>query len=206
MLNVGVDLSLAFYADERRHRLSERTRRLFPMVIAHLGAAARLRGTQTDRVVDAWLSPSGQMLDARGAAKEPAHRRLLTSAVQQSERARGSLRRTSPEEALKVWQGLVQAEWSLVDTVERDGKRFVLARRNRPDVPQKVSLTETERSVAYFTAAGHSQKYVGYELGISASTVAHHLRSALVKLGIRSRVELARIYGGGQADNAPIHG
>ena len=190
-------LVLAFCADSRHKRLPERTRRLFPMVIAHLAAAARLRGRQSAAGADAWLSPSGHVLDARGAAKEPAHRRLLTSAVQQSERARGPLRRTSPEEALKIWRGLVKAEWSLVDTVERDGKRFVLARKNRPDVPRQVALTDTERAVAYFAAAGHAQKYIAYELGISASTVAHHLQSALLKLGLRSRIDLARLYGGG---------
>jgi DNA-binding NarL/FixJ family response regulator len=60
----------------------------------------------------------------------------------------------------------------------------------------KPTLTDTERAVAYFAAAAHPNKYIAYELGLSESVVAHHLRAAMLKLGLRSRVELARVYRG----------
>jgi DNA-binding NarL/FixJ family response regulator len=36
---------------------------------------------------------------------------------------------------------------------------------------------------------------MAYALGLSTSTIALHLRSALVKLGVRTRAQLARLYG-----------
>jgi DNA-binding NarL/FixJ family response regulator len=94
-----------------------------------------------------------------------------------------------------LWRALIHAEWSLIDTVESDGKRVVVARRNRPATPRHRALTRMERVVAFYAAAGHSHKTMAYELGLTASTVSLHLRSALVKLGIGTRAELARLYG-----------
>lgn len=188
--------ALVFHRADDGPRLSALERRLFKMVIAHLGAAVRLRDAEGEEHVDAWLSPTGKVLDARAGAADKRARASLALAVAAVERARGALRRVSPSEALTLWRGLVQAEWSVVDTVERDGKRVVLARRNRPDVPARPELTADERVVAYFAAQGHASKAIAYELGLSPSAVALHLKTALTKLGVRSRAELARLYGG----------
>jgi DNA-binding CsgD family transcriptional regulator len=55
------------------------------------------------------------------------------------------------------------------------------------------SLTDTERAVAGLVAEGLNNKQVAARMYISPHTVAHHLRQAFRKLGIASRVELARI-------------
>lgn len=78
----------------------------------------------------------------------------------------------------------------------------MLARKNPPSVPQRPGLTGHERSVAFYAAAGHSHKLIGYELGLSPSSVALYLRRALTKLGVRSRAELARVYGHGMGGHA----
>ena len=103
------------------------------------------------------------------------------------------MRDTQPEHAVAQWETLVQGRWSLVDHFEKDGRRYLVARKNDPFVPgDKLSLRE--RQVVGFVALGHSNKLIGYELGISASTVATHLTSAAKKLGLGSRLELIRAF------------
>jgi DNA-binding CsgD family transcriptional regulator/tetratricopeptide (TPR) repeat protein len=55
------------------------------------------------------------------------------------------------------------------------------------------SLTATERTVACLVAEGLNNNQVAARMYISTHTVAHHLRQAFRRLGISSRVELARI-------------
>ena len=52
-------------------------------------------------------------------------------------------------------------------------------------------LTAAERRVAHLVADGHTDKSAAKALGISVNTVGTHLRSAYMKLGVRSRVQLA---------------
>jgi DNA-binding NarL/FixJ family response regulator len=55
------------------------------------------------------------------------------------------------------------------------------------------SLSESERRVADLVARGHSNKEIGEQLYMSHRTVGSHLYRIFPKLGLRSRVELARI-------------
>ena len=52
---------------------------------------------------------------------------------------------------------------------------------------------ERELEVAVHLSRGDSNKHVAYELDVSISTVAHHVRAILGKLGLGSRVELVRL-------------
>jgi DNA-binding CsgD family transcriptional regulator len=165
-------------------------------VSAHLISACRLRAhvssapTPGDADVEAVLDPGGRLHHAVAEAKWAQVRSSLATAVSRVERARGRLRRADPDEALRLWAGLVDGRWSLVDHCDSDGRRFVLARRNEPGVRDPKALAPRERDVVAYALQGHSNKYIGYLLGISASTVASHLESAMVKLGLRSRREL----------------
>jgi DNA-binding NarL/FixJ family response regulator len=55
------------------------------------------------------------------------------------------------------------------------------------------SLSESERRVADLVARGHSNKEIGEQLYMSHRTVGSHLYRIFPKLGLRSRVELARV-------------
>jgi DNA-binding CsgD family transcriptional regulator len=55
------------------------------------------------------------------------------------------------------------------------------------------SLSETERRVADLVARGHSNKEIAERLYMSHRTVGSHLYRIFPKLGLRSRVELARL-------------
>lgn len=56
-------------------------------------------------------------------------------------------------------------------------------------------LTDSERSVAELVGQGLSNREAGRRLFVSRHTVDYHLRRVFRKLGIKSRVELARVLG-----------
>ncbi len=58
--------------------------------------------------------------------------------------------------------------------------------------PSRGELTPVERRVAELVAAGKSNREVSTELFLSVRTVEGHLSHVYGKLGVRSRVELAR--------------
>jgi len=157
-------------------------------VAIHVAQAARLRRRLAASPAEAILSPNGHLDHAETSTPAPRLRQYLAHAVRLRERARGPLRHREPDQALELWRGLVQGRWSLVDQVDSDGRRFILARRNEPEVPGlRKSLTQREQQVIARAALGESNKLIGYQLGLSASTVAFHLSSASRKLGVKTR-------------------
>jgi DNA-binding CsgD family transcriptional regulator len=62
-------------------------------------------------------------------------------------------------------------------------------------------LTVSERSVAEHVANGLTNREAASQLFISTHTVDYHLRQIFRKLGLRSRVELARVVA--DADHRP---
>jgi DNA-binding CsgD family transcriptional regulator len=185
-------------------RLSPRLRRTLSHVGAHVAAGFRLHYApgaapgsleRTEpEAADAVLGPDGDLLHAAGPEATTA-RSALSRFVERRALARGRLRRESPAQAVELWKALLQGEWSVVDHVDTDGKRLLLARRNRPAVGDPGALTLRERQIVAYAALGHSIKFIGYELGLSPSTVSAHLKSALRKLRLRDRSELSRVVG-----------
>ena len=171
-------------------------------VAAHLAAAYRLRRRLSSPAEppDAVLSPSGRLEHAEPHARDAESRESLTEGARRIERARGSLRRRQPHEAVDVWRALVAGRWSLIDHFDHDGRRFLLARRNDPFAAVAASLSTREREVLAHAALGHSNKFIAYELGVSASSVAMHLSRAARKLRVHSRVELIAAYRRGRGD------
>ncbi|HEX7663469.1 MAG TPA: LuxR C-terminal-related transcriptional regulator [Polyangiaceae bacterium] len=181
-------------AFSRTDRFPDRDRRVLGLVGAHLGSTLRLRrAARTTN--DAVLAPDGRVLDASGEGATKAARRSLSEAVLRAERARGTLRRTDDAEAAATWRALVAGKWSIVEVVESDGKRLLLAKANAPAFERRGALTKEENDVVWLSALGHSHKHVAYELGLSIGTVVRRLSSAMLKLGVTSRAELARKLG-----------
>jgi DNA-binding NarL/FixJ family response regulator len=112
--------------------------------------------------------------------------------VKQSERAR--LRNATMEERLDLWPGLVDGRWSIIESIESDGKRSLLLCRNEPRTVAVRSLTTRERAVVQRAVLGHPFKFIAYDLGLPVSTVADVLRTSLRKLGVGSRTDLIRLF------------
>jgi len=180
----------------------DRDRATWERIAAHLGAAYRLRSRRARReppamVVDA----EGRLLHAEPeVAAGPARDPLLAALT-----AVGRARRTAmpPEAVLTAWRALHDGRWSIVESVERDGRRLLIARTNAPleevaprDPPARgaapvAMLSTAERRVVTALGHGHSNKRIADDLGIAISTVATLLTRARRKLGCTSRVELA---------------
>lgn len=108
----------------------------------------------------------------------------------------GSAQRRSKQ--LRAARGTLERALAIF---ERTGARL-WAERARQELariggrrPAGDELTASERCVAELAAGGRSTKEIAAELVVSPKTVEGHLSSAYAKLGVRSRVELARRLG-----------
>jgi DNA-binding CsgD family transcriptional regulator len=180
-------------------RMGKRATARWSRIAAHMAAGLRLRTSlATSRDVfagaEAILDPDGACVHAERPAAAKQTMAGLRRSVRAVDRARGRLRRSDPDEALTIWLGLCAGRWSLLDYVDKDGRRFVLARRNDPAVAPLDSLTLAERQTVAYASLGHTNKLIAYELGVSETAISMRLSSAARKLGVRSRVELLRRY------------
>lgn len=174
--------------------LAPRVRGIWRRVGIHIAAALRLRRKLSAQamVPDALLDPSGRLQDAtKSIASDETAQAVLVRAVEAMEQARSAQVRASPERALALWQGLVAGEWSLVENWESDGRRYLAAYRNRPEIRDPRALTPTECSILKYLALGATNKDVSFALGLPAGTVSSSVSQILKKLGVERRVDLA---------------
>lgn len=163
-------------------------------ILSHLRSGYRLRRAAM-RACEAVLTPGGRVLDATGDARSRECREALRDHARAIDAARGKLRRLDPDEALERWRALAHGKWSLVESVEGDGRRVMLAVRNEGAHAARAALSTRERQVALLASQGFGIKDVAYALGVAPSTVGTHLASAMRKLGARTRAELIGLLG-----------
>ena len=87
--------------------------------------------------------------------------------------------------------GALRRRDEAVRELRRIGHRVVRAARDGTDGPLGP-LTAREREIALLVAGGRTNREVAEQLVLSAKTIEAHLRNIYAKLGVRSRVELAR--------------
>jgi len=184
-----------FHAGRRRIAWASRAElRRWGRIAAHLSSAVRLRmrlrSNGAPEAPAAVFDPNGKLHDATGAAEEGQAREALRRAVLTIEKVRGPERAEDPERALGDWRALVSGQWSLVDQLEHDGRRYIVARQNEPRALGPEALSERERQVIGYALLGHHNKLIAYELGIADSTVRVLMARAASKLGAKSRDEL----------------
>jgi DNA-binding CsgD family transcriptional regulator len=98
--------------------------------------------------------------------------------------------RLDDNEPAAIRRVLCASRWILLHSFVSGGRRFLVAREIAPGVMARRALTLRELQIIALAGMGHTNKLVAYALGISPSTVASHLKSAMKKLGVRSRLEL----------------
>jgi DNA-binding CsgD family transcriptional regulator len=170
----------------------------------HLGAAHRYRlrlranGQEAARGdltagAEAVLDPAGKVLHAEGPAKTRAAREKLKDALRAFDHARTRGSAQDAVAGIERHTPLVEARWTLVDTYEQDGKRYLVARENQAEVGGLDSLSNRERQVVAFLALGRTTKEIAYQLGIADSTTRVLLSRAASKLRTETREELLRL-------------
>jgi DNA-binding CsgD family transcriptional regulator len=178
-------------------RVEDREVERWRMLRAHLLAGLRLQmslGLAADG--DAVLTPRGRVLHAEGAARTSRAREALRQRAHQIDRARSAAGRRDPMGAIEAWRGLVDGTWSLIDRFDRDGRRYLVAHRNDPQVVAPRPLSPRERQILAYAALGYSNKHIAYVLDLAPSTISSHLRSAMRRMGVRDRASLALLWPG----------
>lgn len=176
--------------------LEPRTKLAWRQAGVHLQAAYRLRESlqRNPRDPEAVVDAERGILHCEGEAKEPSMREQLHRAARAIDTARTRQATREPHHALQIWAGLVSGRWTLVESFERDGRRFFLAYPNEIAVQSPRALSSRERAVVSYVVQGDSNKWIAYQLGVSAATVARHLATSLCKLGLSHRHELIWLY------------
>jgi DNA-binding CsgD family transcriptional regulator len=138
---------------------------------------------------EAILDSEGRFAHAEGEAAGRSARERIRAAATSIDRLRS--RRHSPGRgAIDTWHPLVSARWTLVDSFEENGRRYVVAQENQAMAPGFDILTDRERQVVLQAALGSTTKEIAYALGISDSTVRVLMARAVNRVGVRSRAEL----------------
>ena len=172
---------------------------VFRRMAHHLAAAyrcrRRLREAQPERSSVDVTEGAAAVLDARQrvvhatglAETKEAQKKLIETA-----HARDRARTARPEviEGLNRWRPLTDTRWTLVDSYERSGARYIIARENQCEVHGLAALSDRERQVVAYAAFGQSTKETAYALGIADTTVRVLLSRAASKLGVKTRKAL----------------
>jgi hypothetical protein len=159
--------------------LTPQQREWWKMLAVHIAAGYRLRrglieatgacgvkSTDMPHSAEALLDASKFVVsDAVGSARDKSASEVIREAARRLDRARGRLRKRDPEEALEIWHGLVRGRWSLVDWFDTDGRRFVLAKPNAPNLGDPRGLTERELAYLDYAAAHYVEVAGQYRAG-----------------------------------------
>jgi DNA-binding CsgD family transcriptional regulator len=173
----------------------------------HIEAAARARQFLSEQpdAAPLLLSAEGSLQHADGTPVADGLRAALTRAVITTERARGCAEEFQIRDPELLWEDILDEGWQLVHHTDVDGRRLILGVRRTEESESSVgsvaagdddgvaggaSLTPREREVVTLVSRGASNKEIAYDLGLSLSTVATHLRHGLEKLHVASRREL----------------
>ncbi|WP_174531318.1 helix-turn-helix domain-containing protein, partial [Micromonospora maritima] len=92
------------------------------------------------------------------------------------------------------------------ETAERWDRHLDVTRRRpatRPPGHGPAALTAREAGIADLLAAGATKQQVAGRLHLSFHTVDTHVRAVYAKLGVRSRLQLARLWDAARPVSAP---
>lgn len=142
----------------------------------HLESVLRLRMLGEAQLPVAVLSLEGRVMHSETLQQSDtqfadAHGESAGERVRRIEAARTEAGRSEPNKALAVWKALVDGTWSLIEHVDRDGRRFYQAYENAPAARPYRSLTTRESAVLDHAVQGLSGKHVAYALGIAQPLV-----------------------------------
>jgi DNA-binding CsgD family transcriptional regulator len=152
-------------------------------------AVARLRGLLADGPeANAWFE---RAIEQQRAARRPFE--LARSRLLYGEHLRRSRRRIDARVQLRAaqtgFEALGATGWAERASAEL---RASGETARRAAASARVELTPQELQIARFVIEGASNREVAAKLFVSRRTVEHHLSKVFAKLGIASRVELAR--------------
>jgi DNA-binding CsgD family transcriptional regulator len=179
-----------------------RTAAVFPVPVQRfaerlarrISQAHRLRRAIADQSakMTAILTTDGRIAHAEGAGSKRVVRERLRSAVLRREKARSAARRGESDEAIELFEGLIDGRFTVVDRFDSDGRRFLVAFENPPEIAVLRALTAREREILRRAVEGEPLKRIALDLGITPGAAAAYLVAARKKTGLRTREEMVR--------------
>ncbi len=172
---------------------AEERARLNPGLPLFAGAAAHARGLFTR---DAELL--AEAAEHHGAARPLLRARALEDAGECGAAADAATARSRFEEAFRLYTacGAERDSRRVHGRLRKLGVRLLSTAGAAPAAPEPEwrGLTRSELGVVRLIAHGATNREAAERLFLSPHTVNTHLRHAFEKLGVRSRVQLARLY------------
>jgi DNA-binding CsgD family transcriptional regulator len=158
----------------------------------HIGSARHIRrrlGQSQPGMgcLAAVLTTTGQLVHAETVRGDPAALDRLRAAVVALERAR----RKPGDDVLRAWPSAIDGRWTLIDRIESEGRRYVVAVETREAV-ERLTLRESE--IVGLAATGLSNKEIAFDLGIAHATVKVLIHRAATRLGLTTRQDLVERY------------
>jgi DNA-binding CsgD family transcriptional regulator len=176
-------------ADAALDRL-ERWAPVSPSPVVH-GMLARCRAMLTDDAGDAEaLFAAALEIQATGVPPFERARTQLAYGERLRRERRKTEARSQLRDALVTFEGIGAELWA---ERARGELRATGETSRRRDASTMDDLTPQELRIAQLVGAGASNREVGAQLFVSPKTVEYHLRKVFLKLGVASRVELARV-------------
>ena len=158
--------------------------------VSRLGAdVARKPGSGLEGA-EALLNDQGRFVHAVGEATGKLAQERIRSAATSIDAVRDKKARSAGRSGVEHWHPLTGARWTLVDSFEENGRRYVVARENQAHADGFTALTDRERQIVLHAALGLTNKQIAYALGISDTTVRVLMARAANRLGMRTRREL----------------
>lgn len=160
---------------------------------SHLAASWRLRRSlladdRWEARAEAVALPDGRVVHAVGEARAPGALATIRRMVRARERVRSETR----PDAAPLWPELVAGRWTLVDSFDHDGRRYVVAWRNPPDAP-RTRLSPRAQEVLSRTARGEPTKVIAAALGVGEPVVSTTLHAAMKALRVERVADLIRL-------------
>ena len=155
-----------------------------------LALVARCKGLLTTGAdADGYFTEALRLHRAGGVPFDRAYTQLLYGERLRRDRRRTEAR-THLRAAIEVFERLGAGVWERRARTELRATGETLTRRDRAPGNE---LTPQELQIAQFVSRGATNREVAAQLFLSPRTVDYHLRKVFTKLGISSRVELARV-------------
>jgi DNA-binding CsgD family transcriptional regulator len=150
------------------------------------------RAPTTDDIV---IDRGGRMLHSSGAGLDACPRDLLAAAARAYDAERRGV--VADSDVDRVWRELWAGGWGVVESVDTDGKKMLLLRRD-PSNPTAHALDRREKRALELLARGATYKQIAHEIGVGITRASGIVTTAIRKLGFKSRVDFLG-YAGKQA-------
>ncbi len=90
----------------------------------------------------------------------------------------------------EIWNEVAAGLWGFEDAFDHNSQRYLVAVRRSGKDAERAALSPREREVCVLLAQGESNKFIAFELEVTASTVSTWIRRIAKKLGLATRLEL----------------